>query len=565
MADYWTPETVASQRKFGTGLMQAGTDASPVGHWTQALARVLQGGVGGYTVGQANEGERQGKQAVADTWQQGLQRGQPIKAIAASLMGNPWSQEQGQGLAAQALQTEASQEFQRSQQRAAQAFQLSQQDRSFRQQVEMLRKKSEIDREQMLQQARTLGLIPPDTGTAQPPQLPAAMPGPAAVADGGSFDIPDARAPLLSLPGTPQNVPRAASPTPRGPLGDMDEERRNRAAIALILGNREQATKILTEAPDREGQKAYDTELGKGLAKDMGELRDSARKAQAQVAMLEVMEKLAASGTPQGPGTQYELALRRALGAAGIQTNGLSQAEMFNALASQLALSARDPSSGAGMPGAMSDSDRQFLVNMNPNLFMTAEGNRMLIGYMKRVAQRDIEVARFANEYARLNKGRIDDRFFERLAQWSAKNPLFPEAAQPQPQAAGGQQPVPPAPAQTAFTTPDQIPEGVRVIDQATGRRMIKQNGQLVPFVDQSVGLASAPGSRAARAQERRAAADRDAAASLEQVRMQFEQDAAALSPIDVVRKYDGQRGSLSADQLRRLDDLLARATRGNR
>ena len=126
MADYWTPETVASQRKFGTGLMQAGTDASPVGHWTQALARVLQGGVGGYTVGQANEGERQGKQAVADTWQQGLQRGQPIKAIAASLMGNPWGQEQGQSLASQALQTEASQGFQR-----------SQQDRQFAQQMKM--------------------------------------------------------------------------------------------------------------------------------------------------------------------------------------------------------------------------------------------------------------------------------------------------------------------------------------------------------------------------------------------------------------------------------------------
>jgi|GEM_PF-6392083 len=126
MADYWTPETVASQRKFGTGLMQAGTDASAVGHWTQALARVLQGGVGGYTVGQANEGERQGKQAVADTWQQGLQRGQPIKAIAASLMGNPWGQEQGQSLASQALQTEASQGFQR-----------SQQDRQFAQQMKM--------------------------------------------------------------------------------------------------------------------------------------------------------------------------------------------------------------------------------------------------------------------------------------------------------------------------------------------------------------------------------------------------------------------------------------------
>lgn len=121
-----TPESVAYGRRYGGALMQQGTDASPVGHWTQALARVLQGGVGGYEVGTADAAERQGKKAVADTWQQGLQRGQPIKAIAASLMGNPWGQEQGQSLASQALQTEASQGFQR-----------SQQDRQFAQQREL--------------------------------------------------------------------------------------------------------------------------------------------------------------------------------------------------------------------------------------------------------------------------------------------------------------------------------------------------------------------------------------------------------------------------------------------
>lgn len=104
MADEWTPESAAYARKFGGGLMQAGTDASPVGHWTQGLARVLQGGVGGYMVGQANEGERAGKQGVADIYSQGLRNNTPQNQLAASLMGNPWGAEHGQKIADQYLQ-----------------------------------------------------------------------------------------------------------------------------------------------------------------------------------------------------------------------------------------------------------------------------------------------------------------------------------------------------------------------------------------------------------------------------------------------------------------------------
>jgi hypothetical protein len=589
MTTDWTPESVGFGRQLGTRLLNAGTDTGPAQHWTQALARVLQAGSGAAWTQQANEGERAGNQAVADIYKRGMESGMPMNQMAGALMATPFGMQRGQQLADSYLNTSMNQGFQREQQNRqfghAERMQNAQfgQQRSMAQeahqlQLKLMQAKSQMERDQLLSQARTLGLIAPQAGPGQPP---GAMPAPAITApsampaDQGSFDIPDARAPL---PGpTPEPAPAAvpsAQPTPpaRGmsPIGEIEEERRNRAAIALILGNKDTATKILTESPDREGQKAYDSELGKGLAKEMGELRDGARKAQSQLAMLDVMENLIASGTPLGPGTQYELALRRALGAAGIQTNGLSQAEMFQALASQLALAARDPSGGAGMPGAMSDSDRQFLVGMNPNLSMTPEGNRMLIGYMKRVAQRSIEVARFANEYARMNKGRIDDRFFDRLAQWSAQNPLFPEAAatqaqggQRQPAGAASGQPAG-QPAQTQFATPDQIPEGARVFDQATGQRLIKRGSQLVPFVEQT-GPTSAPGSPAARAQERRATMERESNAASDQLRAQFERDAASLPPIDVVRKYDGQRGSLSGDQLRRLDELLTRATRGNR
>lgn len=50
-----------SQQLLAQQLMQAGTDTSPVGHWTQALARVVQGGVGGHMQRKQDtaEGERQ--------------------------------------------------------------------------------------------------------------------------------------------------------------------------------------------------------------------------------------------------------------------------------------------------------------------------------------------------------------------------------------------------------------------------------------------------------------------------------------------------------------------------
>lgn len=122
----WSPESVQSSRRFGTGLMQQGADYSPVGHWTQAIARALQGGVGGYMVGQANEGERAGKESVANAYREGIANNLPMKQIAARLMGNPFGQEQGQQMAGRALETEQSQGFQR-----------EQQDRGFQQQLKL--------------------------------------------------------------------------------------------------------------------------------------------------------------------------------------------------------------------------------------------------------------------------------------------------------------------------------------------------------------------------------------------------------------------------------------------
>ena len=54
----YSPDTISAQRRMAMQLMQQGTDASPVQHLTQALARVLQGGMGGYQMAQADKQDR---------------------------------------------------------------------------------------------------------------------------------------------------------------------------------------------------------------------------------------------------------------------------------------------------------------------------------------------------------------------------------------------------------------------------------------------------------------------------------------------------------------------------
>jgi hypothetical protein len=103
--------------------------------------------------------------------------------------------------------------------------------------------------------------------------------------------------------------------------------------------------------------------------------------------------------------------------------------EAAQALSGEIALELRNPSGGAGMPGAMSDADRQFLQNMVPGLQTTPQGRTLMLDTAKRLAQRDIDVARLAREYRRRN-GQIDEGFYEELATFSEANPLFSQKNQ---------------------------------------------------------------------------------------------------------------------------------------
>ena len=102
-----------------------------------------------------------------------------------------------------------------------------------------------------------------------------------------------------------------------------------------------------------------------------------------------------------------------------------SNIEAAEALSAEMALELRNPSGGAGMPGALSDKDREFLTAMVPGVNKTPQGRQLIMDTSRKLAQREREVAAMARAYRQQRGGRFDEGFYDVLAEYSAKNPLF--------------------------------------------------------------------------------------------------------------------------------------------
>jgi len=97
-----------------------------------------------------------------------------------------------------------------------------------------------------------------------------------------------------------------------------------------------------------------------------------------------------------------------------------------------MALELRNPSGGAGMPGALSDKDREFLVSMTPGIAKTPGGNKLIIDTARKLAKRDQDVARLAREYRQRN-GSMNEGFYAELQKYSDANPIFAAPTAPAP------------------------------------------------------------------------------------------------------------------------------------
>jgi hypothetical protein len=104
-----------------------------------------------------------------------------------------------------------------------------------------------------------------------------------------------------------------------------------------------------------------------------------------------------------------------------VDTKKLGFQEALEALSNKFALTLRNPAGGAGMPGALSDKDRIFLVSMVPGLAKTPAGNRIIVEAFKRAAQRKSEAAQLARDYV-TRKGTFDAGYYQELEKLAAKD-----------------------------------------------------------------------------------------------------------------------------------------------
>lgn len=189
------------------------------------------------------------------------------------------------------------------------------------------------------------------------------------------------------------------------------------------LGNAS-ATKI-----NMAGDKAWEVERAKLGAKKLDELATSAQSTAQIVDQMETMQAALDAynkGSLFGSGNlaPYEVSMRGWLKGLGVgNADTLAGGELARSVQNQMALLVRNPESGMGMPGALSDADRVFLVQTMPGIDKSPQGNRIMIEVAKRAAQRKMEVATLAEQYA-LDKGGMEG-FQTYLTEWAKQNPII--------------------------------------------------------------------------------------------------------------------------------------------
>lgn len=203
---------------------------------------------------------------------------------------------------------------------------------------------------------------------------------------------------------------------------------------------RQRLVKETTHAPgtqvimtqEREESKA----VGKGFGEQFMDIQKSGLDAGGKIARFDRLGQLL-DGVSTGKLTPTTTQIAALAQSVGLNIDDkLPAKQAAEALSNEIALQLRNPSGGAGMPGALSDKDREFLVGMTPGIAKTPEGNRLIIETAKKLAKREQEVAKIAREYRKKNGG-LDEGFYDELAAYSEKNPLFQAAGTPAPKQAG--------------------------------------------------------------------------------------------------------------------------------
>jgi hypothetical protein len=195
------------------------------------------------------------------------------------------------------------------------------------------------------------------------------------------------------------------------------------------------ATRVNTNVTT--GDNAYAKTINEARAKDAVALQTAGRNALNTIGTLNRMEALTSDPNfYSGAGAEkLVLPFKQSLAALGGDPNSAAPMEEFRALSNKAALDGLGGSLGTGF----SNADRDFITTQYPGLPNTPEGNKVRIDGLRKVEQRKAEIAKRARDYARRNKGMLDEGFDDELAVWAERNPIFPRAAPAAPRGAAPQ------------------------------------------------------------------------------------------------------------------------------
>jgi hypothetical protein len=170
---------------------------------------------------------------------------------------------------------------------------------------------------------------------------------------------------------------------------------------------------------------AYDVKMGEAYAKNMQEIQAAGRSATATKNALSLMDRLTREPDfYSGFRGDTALSFKRALVALGVSNpNAASATEGFSGLANDVVLGKLGGSLGPGV----SNADVTFIKQAAPDLTHTPEGNRLIIQFTTRMADRQQKIAEMARDYSRAHNGRLDIGFEDVLADYAEKNRLFTE------------------------------------------------------------------------------------------------------------------------------------------
>ena len=226
--------------------------------------------------------------------------------------------------------------------------------------------------------------------------------------------------PKIDQPGSVQEYEYAKGQGYKGTFQDFEIEKK-----------RAGATNVSVDTGDKESAK----QMARHFAENYQTIYKAGISARDTLGNLDLAQSALESGIRTGFGAEIEQSLRKIGASLGIgDVDKVASGELLSAVQNRMALQMRNPDSGMGMPGAMSDADREFLKASQLGLDKSPDGNKAMLTAARALENRKLEVAKMADEYLEKN-GALDAGFNRLVRDYAEKNPLFavqnPQPTQP--------------------------------------------------------------------------------------------------------------------------------------